>query len=57
VDAVGMTGFNRVWTSPETLPTSEEIKHPQAWVDRVRPAAPVGQLTAGDREAAGDAGA
>ncbi|HZG96406.1 MAG TPA: zinc-dependent metalloprotease [Mycobacteriales bacterium] len=57
VDAVGMTGFNRVWTSPETLPTSEEIKHPQAWVDRVRPAAPVGQLTADDREAAGDAGA
>jgi len=49
VDAVGMAGFNAVWTSPETLPTAAEIKNPRAWVDRVRPPRAV--------EAAGDAGA
>jgi coenzyme F420 biosynthesis associated uncharacterized protein len=35
VDAVGMEGFNRVWTSPNTLPTKEEIHEPSAWVARV----------------------
>jgi coenzyme F420 biosynthesis associated uncharacterized protein len=35
VDRAQMTGFNRVWTSPETLPTRAEILDPQAWVDRV----------------------
>ena len=35
VDAVGMEGFNRVWTSPNTLPTKEEIHDPAAWVARV----------------------
>jgi coenzyme F420 biosynthesis associated uncharacterized protein len=35
VDAVGMDGFNRVWTSPNTLPTKEEIHDPVAWVSRV----------------------
>lgn len=35
VDAVGMAGFNRVWTSPNTLPTKEEIHNPAAWVARV----------------------
>ncbi|WP_380567908.1 zinc-dependent metalloprotease [Streptacidiphilus jeojiensis] len=35
VDAVGMEGFNRVWTSPNTLPTKEEIHEPAAWVARV----------------------
>ncbi|WP_253856924.1 zinc-dependent metalloprotease [Prauserella alba] len=35
VGAVGMSGFNAVWTSPETLPTRAEIKDPQAWVQRV----------------------
>ncbi|HEU0132512.1 MAG TPA: zinc-dependent metalloprotease [Mycobacteriales bacterium] len=35
VDAVGMAGFNRVWTSPETLPTPAEIADPAAWVTRV----------------------
>jgi coenzyme F420 biosynthesis associated uncharacterized protein len=35
VDQVGMDVFNKVWTSPETLPTREEITHPQAWLDRV----------------------
>ncbi|MGI9064156.1 MAG: zinc-dependent metalloprotease [Pseudonocardiaceae bacterium] len=35
VDAVGMRGFNDVWTSPETLPTRAEIADPSAWVRRV----------------------
>ncbi|GAB3509779.1 zinc-dependent metalloprotease [Amycolatopsis cihanbeyliensis] len=35
VDAVGMSGFNAVWTSPNTLPTRAEIGDPQAWVRRV----------------------
>jgi coenzyme F420 biosynthesis associated uncharacterized protein len=35
VDEVGMTGFNRVWESPETLPLRSEIADPAAWVRRV----------------------
>jgi coenzyme F420 biosynthesis associated uncharacterized protein len=35
VDEAGMPVFNRVWTSPETLPTRDEITNPQAWLDRV----------------------
>ncbi len=35
VDRVGMDAFNAVWTSPETLPTRQEIADPQAWVRRV----------------------
>ncbi|GGO89463.1 hypothetical protein GCM10012280_32670 [Wenjunlia tyrosinilytica] len=35
VDEVGMAGFNRVWTSPNTLPTRQEIGRPQDWVARV----------------------
>lgn len=35
VDAVGMARFNRVWESPETLPTREEIRDPAVWVTRV----------------------
>jgi coenzyme F420 biosynthesis associated uncharacterized protein len=35
VDEVGMEGFNAVWTSPETLPSPEEIADPRAWVRRV----------------------
>ena len=35
VDRVGMPGFNAVWTSPETLPTTAEIAAPEAWVQRV----------------------
>ena len=33
--AVGMDGFNRVWESPETLPTRAELADPAAWVQRV----------------------
>ncbi|WP_055546427.1 zinc-dependent metalloprotease [Streptomyces sp. NBRC 110028] len=35
VDQVGMDGFNRVWTSPNTLPTKSEIGKPAEWVARV----------------------
>ncbi|MFD7323708.1 zinc-dependent metalloprotease [Streptomyces sp. NPDC059875] len=35
VDQVGMDGFNRVWTSPNTLPTKAEIATPADWVARV----------------------
>jgi coenzyme F420 biosynthesis associated uncharacterized protein len=35
VDRVGMTGFNEVWTSPNTLPSRAEIADPAAWVRRV----------------------
>ncbi len=35
VEEVGMDGFNRVWTSPNTLPTKAEIAAPADWVARV----------------------
>jgi coenzyme F420 biosynthesis associated uncharacterized protein len=42
VDAVGVDGFNAIWTSPETLPRRDELAAPMDWVERVhgyRPAA------------------
>jgi coenzyme F420 biosynthesis associated uncharacterized protein len=41
VAEVGMEGFNKVWSSPETLPTHEEIKEPAAWIARVVGAPPL----------------
>ena len=35
VDRVGIDGFNRIWTSPDTLPLTSEITDPDAWVKRV----------------------
>ncbi len=35
VAEVGMDGFNQVWSSPEALPSPEEIGDPRAWVRRV----------------------
>ena len=35
VAEAGMDGFNRVWTSPETLPTRDEIVNPAEWLERV----------------------
>src|SRR3954447_22783899 len=32
VDELGMDGFNRIWTSPETLPSKAEITDPDAWI-------------------------
>ena len=37
VDAVGMDGFNAIWTSPDTLPLRSELGEPAAWVRRVHP--------------------
>ncbi len=31
-----METFNRVWTSPETLPTKDEVANPQRWLERMR---------------------
>jgi coenzyme F420 biosynthesis associated uncharacterized protein len=33
--AVGMDGFNRVWESPETLPTRAELADPASWLRRL----------------------
>src|SRR3954452_20805144 len=44
-EVAGLDGFNRVWTSPETLPTRAEIADPKAWMNRV--------LTDGSDDAAG----
>jgi coenzyme F420 biosynthesis associated uncharacterized protein len=35
VNEAGMATFNKVWTSPETLPTKEEIADPGRWLERV----------------------
>jgi coenzyme F420 biosynthesis associated uncharacterized protein len=35
VAEAGMAAFNKVWTSPETLPTRDELAHPGEWLDRV----------------------
>ncbi|MBC7373762.1 MAG: zinc-dependent metalloprotease [Frankiales bacterium] len=35
VEAVGMEAFNKVWESPDTLPTRQEIREPLAWVRRL----------------------
>jgi coenzyme F420 biosynthesis associated uncharacterized protein len=35
VGRVGMTRFNAVWSSAETLPLPTEIDEPQRWIDRV----------------------
>ncbi len=37
VEQVGMEGFNRVWSGPETLPNAQELHDPAAWVARVNP--------------------
>ena len=39
VDAVGIDGFNRVWTSPETLPAQARARRP-ARLGRARPRLP-----------------
>jgi coenzyme F420 biosynthesis associated uncharacterized protein len=35
VEEAGMATFNKVWTSPETLPTKDELADPQSWLRRV----------------------
>ena len=31
----GIEGLNRVWGSPDALPSSDELQHPGKWVERV----------------------
>jgi coenzyme F420 biosynthesis associated uncharacterized protein len=51
VEAAGMPAFNRIWTSPNTLPTKAEIADPAVWMSRVLRT----ELDAGgQREGAGD---
>jgi len=40
VDQAGMATFNKVWTSPDTLPTKEELQDPRLWLERVDGVAP-----------------
>ncbi len=35
VDQAGMATFNKVWISPDTLPTKAEFATPELWLDRV----------------------
>jgi coenzyme F420 biosynthesis associated uncharacterized protein len=35
VEEAGMSTFNKVWASPQTLPTRAEFTNPTAWLDRV----------------------
>jgi coenzyme F420 biosynthesis associated uncharacterized protein len=37
-EAAGIDGLNRVWDSPEALPTAGELDEPGAWLERVGPA-------------------
>ena len=30
-----MATFNKIWTSPETLPTKDELTSPRSWLERV----------------------
>jgi uncharacterized protein (DUF2342 family) len=38
VAEAGMEALNRVWESPESLPTPLELEHPLEWLTRVGPA-------------------
>jgi coenzyme F420 biosynthesis associated uncharacterized protein len=40
VGQVGMSGFNRVWESPQTLPSRTELHDPELWLARVGTSAP-----------------
>ncbi|MBO0775982.1 MAG: zinc-dependent metalloprotease [Actinobacteria bacterium] len=46
VQEAGMATFNRIWTSPQTLPTRDELADPGRWLERVGGEGP-GALTAG----------
>jgi coenzyme F420 biosynthesis associated uncharacterized protein len=36
---VGIEGLNRVWLSPEALPSTDELQHPSSWLERTEPTA------------------
>ena len=47
VAEAGMPAFNKVWTSPDSLPTRDELASPQSWLERVDgSAAPAGPADA-----------
>jgi coenzyme F420 biosynthesis associated uncharacterized protein len=35
----GIEGLNRVWLSPEALPSADELQHPSMWLKRTEPTA------------------
>ncbi|WP_435246918.1 hypothetical protein [Streptomyces sp. NRRL F-5630] len=35
MDRIGITAFNRVWTTPELFPLKSEAAEPDLWVKRV----------------------
>jgi coenzyme F420 biosynthesis associated uncharacterized protein len=35
VDSAGIEGLNRVWSSPDALPSSDELQHQGQWLERV----------------------
>jgi putative hydrolase len=35
VDEAGMATFNQIWTSPESLPTKDELASPRLWLERM----------------------
>jgi coenzyme F420 biosynthesis associated uncharacterized protein len=35
VDEAGMAAFNKVWISPESLPTKDELQDPHSWLERI----------------------
>jgi coenzyme F420 biosynthesis associated uncharacterized protein len=39
VELGGIEALNRVWSSPEALPTTDELQHPKSWLERTAPAA------------------
>jgi coenzyme F420 biosynthesis associated uncharacterized protein len=38
VDSAGIEGLNRVWSSPDALPTGEELEAPDTWLTRTNAA-------------------
>jgi coenzyme F420 biosynthesis associated uncharacterized protein len=55
VDQAGMATFNQVWTSPRTLPSTEELSDPAAWLARVAGQDAPQPGVNGDRPGAGPA--
>jgi len=36
-ELAGIEGLNRVWSSPQALPTADELEHPGKWLKRIEP--------------------
>jgi putative hydrolase len=39
-DQGGVEALNRVWSSPEALPTNDELERPERWLERMGAPAP-----------------